>query len=53
MIGILLRNGIAGAVVLRDVVEQAGDRERLPVAQLDVGLGAPRGERRDPEALRA
>ena len=47
MIGSLLRIGIAGDVVLRDVVEQAGDRERLPVAQLDVGFRAPRRERRE------
>ena len=51
MIGSLLRIGIAGRVVLADVVEQAGDRERLPVAQLDIRFGAPRRERRDPEAL--
>ena len=36
--------------VLRDVVQQSGDREGLPVAQLDVGLGAARDERRHPEA---
>ena len=28
------------SVVLRDVVQQPGDRERLAVAQLDVGFGA-------------
>ena len=33
------------------VVHQAGDRERLAVAQLDFGLGAARGQRRDAEAL--
>ena len=53
MIGSLLRIGIAGVVVLRDVVEQAGNRERLAVAQLDVGFGAPRRQRRNAEALRA
>ena len=40
-------------VLLRHVVQQAGDGERLAVAQLDVGLGAPRQERRNAEALRA
>ena len=51
MIGSLPRIGIAALSVLRDVVQQAGDRERLAVAQLDVGLGAPRDQRRNPEAL--
>ena len=34
-------------VVLRQVVEQPGDRERLAVAQLDVGFGPARGQRRE------
>ncbi len=38
MIGILLRIGNLGRVFLRQVVEQAGNRERLAVAQLDVGF---------------
>ena len=37
-------------VVLRDVVEQAGNRERLAVAQLDVGFGAARRQRGNAEA---
>ena len=49
MIGSLLRSGIAALVVLRDVVEQPGDRKRLAVAQLDVGFGAARRQRRNPE----
>ena len=38
-------------VFLRQVVEQPGDGERLAIAQLDVGLGASRRERGNPEAL--
>src|SRR5689334_8779759 len=38
-------------VVLPSVVEQAGDRERLTVSQLDVGFGSTRRERRNAEAL--
>ena len=49
MIGSLLSIGIAARSVLRDVVEQPGDRERLAVAQLDVRFGAPRRERRNAE----
>ena len=51
MIGSLLRIGIAGRVVLPDVVEQPRNGERLAVAQLDVRLGPARGQRRDAEAL--
>ena len=51
MIGIWLRSGIAAVVGLRDVVDQAGDRERLPVAQLDFGFGATGLQRRNPESL--
>ena len=40
-------------VGLRQVVEQAGDGERLPVAQLDVGFGPPGDERGNAEAGRA
>ena len=47
MIGRLPRIGICCVVVLRHVVQQAGDRERLAVAQLDVGLGAARDQRRE------
>ena len=53
MIGQLAQDRNRRRVVLADVVEQAGNRERLAVAQLDVGLGAPRRQRRDAEALRA
>ena len=53
MIGSLLRIGIAAASSCDDVVEQAGNRERLAVAQLHVGLGAPRRERGNPEAAEA
>ena len=53
MIGSLLRIGIAERSFLRDVVEQAGNRERLAVAQLDVGLGAARRQGRDAEAAQA
>ena len=49
MMGSLLRIGIACAVVLGGVVEQAGNRERLTVAQLDVGFSAACRERRDAE----
>ena len=51
MIGSLLRIGIADDVVLADVVEEAGDGERLPVAQLDIRFRAPRRQRRNPESL--
>ena len=38
----LAENRNRGRVVLPEVVEQTGDRERLAVAQLHVGLGAAR-----------
>ena len=50
MIGSLLRIGIAAPSSCDDVVEQPGNRERLPVAQFDVGFGASRRQRRNPEA---
>ena len=53
MIGSLLRIGIAGVSSCEMLSSRPGDGERLPVAQLDVGFGAPRRERRDAEALRA
>ena len=53
MIGSLLRIGIADLVFLRQIVEQPGNRERLAVAQLDVGLGPARRERRNPETTQA
>ena len=43
--------GIFAIVLGQGVVHQAGDRERLAVAQLDLGLGAARRERRHAEAL--
>ena len=49
--GILLSTGNAGRVLLRQVVEQASNRERLAIAQLDVGFCAPRRECRHTEAL--
>jgi len=36
MIGSLLRDGYRGAVVLATLFRQAGDCERLTIAQLDV-----------------
>ena len=53
MIGRLAQHRNRGGVVLRDVVQQAGNRERLPIAQLDVRLGAPRDQRGDAEPARA
>ena len=52
MIGSLLRIGMAAFVLLRHVVQQARDGERLTVPQLNVGLGAARQERRNAEALK-
>ena len=49
----LAENRNRDLVVLRDVVEQPGDRERLAVAQLDVGFGAARRQRRNPETAEA
>ena len=46
----LAENRNRRGVILRDVVEQPGNRERLPVAQLHVGLGASGRQRRNPEA---
>ena len=43
--------GIFCIAIGHRVVHQPGDRERLSVAQLDLGLGAARRERRHAEAL--
>ena len=48
IIGIWLRIGIA-AFAPAHVVQKPRNRERLAVAQLDVGLGIALGERRNPE----
>ncbi len=50
MIGKLRKTRYLAERVLRQVVQQPGDRERLAVAQLDVGLGAARRQRRNSEA---
>src|SRR5262245_61279562 len=47
----LAQNRNRRRIGLADVVEQAGDRERLSVSQLNVSLGAACRERRDPEAF--
>ena len=45
--------GIFCIVEFIGVVHQAGDRERLAVLQLDLGLGAARRQRRNAEAVAA
>ena len=50
-IGMSPMPGIFCSVDVIAVVHQAGDRERLAVPQLELGLGAARRERRDAEAL--
>src|SRR4029453_7514885 len=47
----LAQNRYRCRISLPDVVEQAGNRERLTIAQLDVGLGATRRQCRNSEAL--
>ncbi len=49
MIGIWLRIGIAALFYLVDVVQEAGDGERLAVAQFDFRLGIALGQRGNPE----
>ena len=51
MIGSWLRIGIAARVGLRLLSIRPAIGERLAVAQLDFGLGAPRRQRGNPEAL--
>ena len=50
MIGRLLRIGIAALILLGDVVQEAGDGERLPIPQFDIGFRTARGQRRNAEA---